>query len=55
MKAKQTVIELTNDVLGGQEVVEHPLFSERPHIRTEDRRSVRPEVTWLVDSDQYVF
>lgn len=55
MQAEQTVIELTYDVLCREEVVEHPLLAERTDIRPKNRRSVRSEVAWLVNSDENVF
>jgi hypothetical protein len=36
MQTKQAVVELPNNIFRGQEVVEHPLFSELLQVRAKN-------------------
>lgn len=55
MQAEQTVIELSYNSLGLQQIVEQPLLPEGTNVRTKDGEGVRPETTRLVDGDEDVF
>ena len=55
VKAKQAVVELTDNIFCRQEVIEHPLLPECLDVCSEDGRRVRAERTRLVYSDENVF
>jgi hypothetical protein len=54
MKAKQTVIKLTDHVFRAQEVVEQPPLAECADVSSKDRSRIRAEVAWLVNGHKDV-
>ena len=55
VQAKKTIVKLSYDVFGAQEVVEDPLFSQTTKVGPEYGSGVGSKVAGLVDSDEEVF
>ena len=55
MQAKKTIVKLSYDVFGAQEVVENPLFSQTTKVCPEYGGGVGPKVAGLVDGNEEVF